>query len=342
MKKYFLCFLFAMAANVLIFSQQPVIAKAPPLIMINPLKTDEANSIMEAYNTLLSEAQDVRVINQLVLEKGMRDYYFQQKDWINTEKTTALGEVLNADWIVRPQIQKRTYRDENVIIVTAALLDIQTRKIMCATPVTLKYISEARAKLNPLINEITQIINRNSGGLSQSDLSSATYKIGDRGPAGGWVFYDKGNYSDGWRFLEVAPRETEETLYRSNYGEKISGTDKRENWQIGSGKKNTEIILQANQNYQKDYQTIKAANICVSLELNWFKDWFLPSSGELNILRSIPNPKFGGPDLGGFNTGYYISSTTWTSDDSVGFWVSGEKQPDRNQNERYVRAIRAF
>jgi len=33
------------------------------------------------------------------------------------------------------------------------------------------------------------------------------YKIGDRGPAGGFVFYDKGDYSDGWRYLEVAPND---------------------------------------------------------------------------------------------------------------------------------------
>ena len=29
------------------------------------------------------------------------------------------------------------------------------------------------------------------------------YKIRDRGPAGGYVFYDKGNASDGWQYLEA-------------------------------------------------------------------------------------------------------------------------------------------
>jgi hypothetical protein len=27
------------------------------------------------------------------------------------------------------------------------------------------------------------------------------------GPAGGYVFYDKGSYSDGWRYLECAPKD---------------------------------------------------------------------------------------------------------------------------------------
>ena len=33
------------------------------------------------------------------------------------------------------------------------------------------------------------------------------YSIGDIGPAGGYIFYDKGYYSDGWRYLEAAPAD---------------------------------------------------------------------------------------------------------------------------------------
>lgn len=38
------------------------------------------------------------------------------------------------------------------------------------------------------------------------------YKLGDTGPAGGLIFYDKGSYSNGWRYLEAAPVSTEQRL----------------------------------------------------------------------------------------------------------------------------------
>lgn len=39
------------------------------------------------------------------------------------------------------------------------------------------------------------------------DKKTTAYAIGDTGPAGGIVFYDKGEVTDGWRYLEAAPAE---------------------------------------------------------------------------------------------------------------------------------------
>jgi hypothetical protein len=80
------------------------------------------------------------------------------------------------------------------------------------------------------------------------------YKIRDRGPAGGYVFYDKGNASDGWQYLEAAPVETE---FKADWGgyKVLETKDKHGQNQIeyisventdtvvGSGKYNTELIV---------------------------------------------------------------------------------------------------
>ena len=40
-------------------------------------------------------------------------------------------------------------------------------------------------------------------------IPNYNYQIGDSGPGGGTIFYKKSAYSDGWRYLEAAPFETE-------------------------------------------------------------------------------------------------------------------------------------
>jgi hypothetical protein len=67
------------------------------------------------------------------------------------------------------------------------------------------YDSEFKRNLPPLKYKDYKII--------LSVQSSSVYKVGDRSPAGGWVFCDKGNYADGWRYLEAAPRAMELTWF---------------------------------------------------------------------------------------------------------------------------------
>ena len=130
-----------------------------------------------------------------------------------------------------------------------------------------------------------------------------------RGPAGGWIVYDKGEYSDGWRYLEIAPYDLEvvdgvPTLKdNSSYflegfimgyckdpdsGEVVlCGTESG----IGTGYENTQKLYAAMGDaafvsLDSDETTDQyAARLVSILEYNGFDDWFIPSRDEWECVR---------------------------------------------------------
>ena len=164
-----------------------------------------------------------------------------------------------------------------------------------------------------------------SGGGSSSGNQAATgdaipartaavvYKIGDTGPAGGLIFYDKGNNIGGWRYLEAAPADigpspflTENPdSFPKNLKELWDRTDGESGRGIDKGKYNTEYLMEAAQ-ARGGFNW--AVRLCDNYEHNGFNDWFLPSRDELNFMYG--NLYLRG--LGNFRQEQYWSSTTWT------------------------------
>jgi hypothetical protein len=160
------------------------------------------------------------------------------------------------------------------------------------------------------------------------------YNIGDIGPAGGWIFYDKGSFSDGWRYLEAAPRDIDGEIVWGLLSKTVSATGTA----VGSGKRNTQLILEA---LGREGETGKAAQLCAAFEEGGFKDWFLPSKDELDLMYK--NLKSRG--LGSFNSsfGWY-----WSSSERNSLLAWEQMFSDGNQYDVYktdarsVRAVRAF
>ena len=155
--------------------------------------------------------------------------------------------------------------------------------------------------------------------------------IGTSGPAGGIIFYDKGSYSDGWRYLEAAPSDQGKVEWGGyTWGgtpTTVGGTDMT----IGSGKSNTEKIVTAlgTGNY--------AARLCYDFELGGYDDWFLPSKDELNELYKQKDP------VGGFASNRYWSSSEYSSYNAwLQYFGSGSQFDNNKYYDTRVRAVRAF
>jgi len=180
---------------------------------------------------------------------------------------------------------------------------------------------------------------------TKSGTSTVTTTIiGTVGPAGGYIFYDKGNYSDGWRYLEAAPASSEFTAPWGLYGIACNGT----NTGIGTGQANTTAIINT---LNTNGETGKAAQLCVALTINGYSDWFLPSKDELN--QMYLNLRVGN-NIGGFDAsgnwpgGYYWSSSvsssvyTWCQRFSDGGQSYGYYTDYSRDREFRVRGVRAF
>jgi len=153
------------------------------------------------------------------------------------------------------------------------------------------------------------------------------------------IFYDKGSYSDGWRYLEAAPKSTEwrgkqwSSKYSSYDAELIGGTKTG----IGTGQSNTtKIVAWLNSHSETD----RAAQLCAALVYGGYSDWFLPSKDELNLMY-INLKVFG---VGGFNTsdGYWSSSEYSTVYACAQAFYDGYQSYAVKYAVPRVRAVRAF
>ena len=120
---------------------------------------------------------------------------------------------------------------------------------------------------------------------------------------GGIIFYDKGYFSDGWQYLEVIHENFEFSAHWSDTFDDIPGTK----IEIGSGKKNTDIIADSLTSLG---QVGTAAQLCKELNVNGYNDWFLPSMDELTAMMINLHMR----GLGGFgkstNRGWYYWSSS--------------------------------
>lgn len=180
---------------------------------------------------------------------------------------------------------------------------------------------------SPLVEEETiywrvRKVSFGGGASSWTPASALTYRefsVGETGPAGGIVVYDKGDRTDGWRYLEAAPTDAfDSNSDWINYAWRDfrRGTSP----DIGAGHENTATIVQAiGQDCTQiwDRTTNRFQTWCPETRdpakygawsahfynAGGYADWHLPSTGELQQVyqyRGFLDSHF---------PGYYWSST---------------------------------
>jgi len=165
--------------------------------------------------------------------------------------------------------------------------------------------------------------------ITESNAQGKSYKIGDKGPGGGYVFYDKGNSKGGWRYLETAPSDILDAKWGC-FGKSIPGAS---GTAIGTGKVNTAAIIRS-----CSEQEI-AAKEAAGYRGGGKNDWFLPSKDELDLMYK--NLKKNG--VGGFSLDGYWSSSA--DDARLAWWQSfdgGDQYKELKEGEIRVRPVRAF
>ena len=203
-------------------------------------------------------------------------------------------------------------------------------------------------------------ISTTTSNLSCSSGGAATVcKVGDIGPGGGIVFYDAGKEEYWGRYLEMAPQSCEgvrypwrpagnsKTVYKP-LGDQTAAELRVLAKGLGMGKVNTRIITLALGAGKY------AAQYAEDLSCGGLDDWFLPSKDELDVAYNrLAQNRVGSKDtpIGGFNKGYYWTSTDYNDKTAWSQYFMDGQQFDRVQtmdgnrtppNPFRVRAIRAF
>ena len=261
----------------------------------------------------------------VIVERGELDLIRQEENYqrsgdVSDDSARAIGKKLGARVIVSGSLN--IIGDAYSFIIRA--LNVESAAIAAASSADIDPYEE---KTILLLTE--QVV------VAVEPEPEDVYKIGDTGPAGGIVFYDKGIFSDGWRYMEVAPASTQLSAQWGALDENIPGIES----ELGSGRENTRIIVEhLNLRRERD----RAAQVCQNMDFGGFNDWFLPSLNELDLMYD--NLKLIG--LGDFGNRWYWSSSSEKDKGGHNSWCKGFSNGNlynisRSQIQT-VRAIRAF
>jgi hypothetical protein len=197
---------------------------------------------------------------------------------------------------------------DSVYKTTVTVKDVKAGEITEKLSITITSIDGIKAETTAQTKHISI--------LTREERDKLGYKVGLPGPAGGFVFYDKGSYSEGWRYLEAA--QSDWAGLRGTNGLETKWSD--------------------------------ATKYCRELVVDGLTGWRLPNRDELNLMyTNLARRGLGSFDLS-YNRELYWSSVEGTEkeyDRTIKIaWTQNFKtgrQESRAVNySACARAVRAF
>jgi TolB-like protein len=300
--------------------------------------------VLEEMSIALVKSKKLVVVDRKEIDLIRGEMNFQMSGDVSDESAQKIGAMLGAQSIVSGSLinMGETYRFRTKAIdVKSAAIQTSASISVVSDPQIKHLLSQGKKSSAPQMTTpavVTQAIPAQANPTPATPAVPAapkTYAIGDTGPAGGLIFYDKKNNSDGWRYLEAAPMQAEFQAVWSVRNTKVDGTQE----QIGDGKQNTQLIVEKFSQTPGEWDT--AAQKADDLVFNKFDDWFLPSRAELDQMYGNLKRK----NLGNFKNEKYWSSTdvninsnSYHQDFSNGEILTGYNFS--KSNKFYVRPIR--
>jgi len=285
------------------------------------------------------------VVDRQQLDSIRAELNFQMSGEVSDKSAQNIGQMLGAQVIVSGAANKigTLYRIQvkAIEVQTAGVRGQWSRNVPTGTTIAALTERYAPTPAGSAISPAPAVPAQTPATSAPAATPAGTsYKIGDRGPAGGFIFYDKGVVTNGWQYLEAAPNDIGPAQW-GVFGTNINGLSTS----VGAGKINTQRIVSVLSQAGDD----GAAMLCASLNKNGRIDWFLPSKDELDLMYKNLRQK----GLGGFGNGWYWSSSqsngypnndAWIQNFSDGTQVdaSFSNRPSEKNRANSIRACRQF
>jgi TolB-like protein len=306
--------------------------------------------VLEEMSIALVNGKGLTVVDRKEIELIRGEMNFQMSGDVSDESAQAIGMMLGAQSIISGSLVSMgdtyRFRTKAINVISAAIET--SSSISVKSDSQIQYLLTQGRRTSPATavaqggaQSNTQVQPTPAQAQPQPATPAGpalpSYRIGDAGPAGGLIFYDKGNNSGGWRYLEAAPEEVEFQAIWSVHNTAVENTRA----EIGRGTQNTRLIVEKLRQTSGEWDT--AAQKANDLVFNGFDDWFLPSKDELDQMYGNLKRR----NLGEFRDEWYWSSTENPSADWRGYaWAQSFKdgrmyhQVQKLNNRLYVRAIR--